>query len=189
MATKFRNSLFGFNKDDVMSYVLKTKDTLAKNEQTINDLKSSVESLNTTVKTKEDELSSAEATIAELSTQLDEYKSKEAVLTRLSESIGKLYLVAQANAKTIINSAKENAKLSEDLVVHNIETAENAENDLSHIEAQIIEKTSRFTKELDELKAKLEDTKNKVKQNRTTITQSEQILDDLVESVDAGLKV
>lgn len=189
MATKFRNSFFGFNKDDVMSYVLKTKETQNKNEQTIQELKTNVESLNTILKQKDEELLSLKDNLVAITEELEDYRSREAVLTKLSESIGKLYLVAQTNAKTIIDSAKENAIVTEAIVKDNLATAESTKNSLSNIEAELIEKTEKFTAELAQLKEKLEAAKSTVSNNNTEIKQSEAVLDNLIESVDAGLKV
>lgn len=189
MSTKFRNSIFGFNKDDVMEYVTSSKEALNRNEQLITELQSNVDELTATNKIYEDKLNEMTLKLSEATALLEDYTAREAVLTKLSESIGKLYLVAQANAKTIITSAEENARITDSIVSSNIAVAENVGEDLAHIEAELTEKTARFTKELEELKSKLEETKSNVDRNRSAISDSEAVLEDLIENVDAEIKI
>lgn len=159
---KFRNSLFGFNKDDVMGFVFEAKNNEAKLKNSIRELEAKHE--NDTQK-----LFELESKVAELTSLLDDFKQREDAITALSESIGRLYLVAQANASAIITAANENAEAARSAVEQNVAVADSAEEDLAEIGRVLLAKTKAYTEELETLKAKLNDTKQKIAENSADI--------------------
>ncbi|MBE6799257.1 MAG: hypothetical protein E7525_05750 [Ruminococcaceae bacterium] len=183
MAVKFRNSLLGFNKDDVLKYVFSVKETETQNEQKLRSLESQTTTLSAQLEEAQSSLSDLKADNAILAQKVADFESREAEITRLSESIGKLYLVAKANAKTIINAAKENVEISKAAVNKNIETADVTTESLSDIEKELLITAEKFTAELEAIKQKLSDTKTKITDNDEVIEQKESVLDTLMESV------
>ena len=101
----------------------------------------------------------------------------------MSESIGRLYLVAQANASAIITAANENAEAARSVVEQNVAVADNAEEDLNEIGRVLLAKTKEYSEELEALKAKLYDTKQKIAENTAEIDK----LKDESSAVTAGV--
>ena len=117
MALGFRKSIFGYNCEDVSEYLLKNQ----------NSHKQAVAALNDTINELREKLADAEenntklcGVNSDLQSQLDFYKSKYEEVKTLSENIGKLYLVAQTNAKSIINAADEARAASLEEIEDNI---------------------------------------------------------------------
>lgn len=185
MAVKFRNGLLGFNKDDVMKYVYSVKEIEIKNNEKIAELQSEAAKLSEELQSANASLSDLKAENAVMSQRLADFERREAEITRLSESIGKLYLVAKANARTIVNAAKENVYLSRSTVELNMSTAETASAELSDIETELLATAERFTAELSSIKQKLFDAKLKITDNDAVIDNKEAVLDTLMESVNA----
>ena len=107
MAIEFRNSLLGFNKDDVLSYV-HLKDSELKNLS--NKLNARISELQKQLEELKAEHLSALGTIGsitrendELKVKVDEYNQKSNELEVMSANIGKLYLVSKATAKSIVD--------------------------------------------------------------------------------------
>lgn len=159
---QFRSSLFGFNKEDVMCFVVEAKENEVRLKKSIRELEAKSEADAT-------KLSELDAQIAELTALLDDYKKREDAITALSESIGRLYLVAQANASAIISAANENAELAQKTVDQNIAVADSAEEDLAEIGRVLLAKTKAYSEELEALKAKLNETKQKIADNTAEI--------------------
>ncbi len=178
MNKKFRNSLFGFNKEDVMKYIYESKEAESKLKQNIKE----VESLNLELS---DKCSVLEEKISEISAQLDEFKKREDEITRLGQSIGRLYLVAQANAGTILNAAQENARLSKIAVEKNMSVVDDTETELSEISRLLDEKTKSYLDEVAQLKSIIAQTKSRIEDNDSTIDEvacdSENVLKGVTE--------
>lgn len=184
MSTKFRNSFFGFNKEDVLTYVVSTREkenSLIKNNENLNQELNKIKSLHSELI---DEFNSLNDNFKDIQKQLEDYKNREESLTRISEGIGKLYLVAQSNATTIINSAKENALASSEAVNNNLEIANLAQNEFDLINSQLTEKAKAFTEEIEMLRSKLEQIKDTISNNNSSIKESEAKLDTLIENVE-----
>lgn len=171
MSRKFRNSLLGFNKDDVMSFVVESKETE-------NNLKKEITGLNSKIDALEDEVSKLKALqlktdndLKEKEAELQDYRQREEALTQLSESIGRLYLVAKANAESVMASANESADKSMQAVDKNIEIASFAENELSQISELLNEKTREYLESVAELQQQLINTKEAVAHARENISE------------------
>lgn len=180
MSKKFRSSILGFNRDDVMAFVLETKDNEIKFKKTIDELNGKIEQLQTSF----DEISLLQeqtATILkETEKQLNAYKEREASLTKLSESIGRLYLVAQANANAVVASANDSAAESDRIVQSNLDVATSAEIKLAEISEVLNEKTKAYLNEINELEQDLSAVKERIIANNVSISERQATLDSVI---------
>lgn len=179
MAIKFRNSLFGFNKDDVYAFVSASKENEYKYENKLRDLKAEQEKLNASINVLNATITSLSNDLAVANEKVKEFEAREEALTRLSESIGRLYLVAQTNAKTIAEASQRNVEASENAVAVNMATADLAEGDFLEIEAKLNEQVSAFNKQIAELKSTLAETREKLQENREAIENSQKELEKI----------
>ena len=176
MAIKFKNSLFGFNKDDVFSFVVASKEK----EQKLREELNTANSLNSELSAK---LNDVLTEVEELRAVVSDYKAREESITKLSESIGRLYIVAQANAKAVSAAIDENVKASEQTVSSNIATADLAESNLTEIEKSLSETVEEFTEELEKIKSQLKFTKQTIAKNNKNIKKSQNELKSETEKV------
>ncbi len=176
MAIKFRNSFLGFNKDDVHAFVMSAKENEYKSEKTIKELNEKVNLLDKKISEITAELETAKA-------ELTEYKAKEDSLKKLSESIGKLYLVAQSNARAIAEASKENIEKSSIAVEMNINAADEAETGFAEIEQRLNEQVAAFNNEIEQLRNCLRETKERVSVNNRIIADSEKNLDEMTAEI------
>ncbi len=156
MALGFRKSIFGYNCEEVSEYILKTQ----------NSHKQVISSLNENIKQIKDNLSSAEETntnlqneISDLQSQLGFYKTKYEEVKTLSENIGKLYLVAQTNAKSIIDAADNVRVASFEEIEENIAAITKTNDSLTEIKSRILTMSDNFVKEIENLTSSLEQIK------------------------------
>ncbi|MBO5745778.1 MAG: hypothetical protein J6S13_01635 [Clostridia bacterium] len=155
MSKKFRNSLFGFNRDDVMDFVVESREKEAKLKAKCDELNTSIDELNI-------KLADLEKTVAD-------FKRREESLTRLSESIGRLYLVAQANAEAVTKAAEENATKATLCVESNMRIACEAESKLEEIGLELNKRTEKYLEDIELLKAQLSEAKNTIEENKSII--------------------
>lgn len=158
MSVGFRKSLFGYNQDDVIEYVKKLHNNFSLKEDSFKkqlaDLENKINSLNKDLEVLENEKAS-------LSEKLSEYNAKKSEMDRLSENIGKLYMVSQANAKTIIANAEENSKIANMEIEKNVSAIEETHKALEGLKQSINETSQNFTKEVESLMRSLEEAKEK----------------------------
>lgn len=159
MAIGFRKSLFGFNCDDVINYVKKLHNNFAQKE---NELKKSIENLSAKIDKLAIERENMLNEKAVLERKVAEYNAKSAEMERLSENIGKLYLVAQTNAKSIMNNAEENSRIANAEISKNITTIDETHEALRALRASITETSENFTREIDTLMESLGTAKEKI---------------------------
>ena len=167
---KFRNSLFGFNRDDVLSFVVESKEIEHKKSVAIKELEEKISKVEEDYKTISEKYSDTSEKLALAEAKIKDFESREAEITRLGESIGRLYLVAQANAGSILTAAKENAEISKISVEKNMAAATDAETELSEISRLLNEKTRSYIAEIAELKRLVADTKEKIVENSAKIS-------------------
>ena len=159
MAIGFRKSLFGYNQDDVIEYIKKLHSNFKDKEQTFkDDIAALEEKVNALVENEEKLLEENR----ELNLKLDEFNSKKAEMERLSENIGKLYLVANTNAKTIMSNAEESSKLAETEISKNVSAIEETHIALNSLRDSITETAQSYTNEKSALIESLEATKGKI---------------------------
>ena len=180
MSKKFRNSILGFNRDDVMAFVLEAKDNEIKFKKTIDELNEKIGQLQASL----DEMSLLQeqtaAILKETEKELNTYKEREGTLTKLSESIGRLYLVAQANANAVVASANDSAAESERIVQSNLEVACSAESKLAEISEVLNEKTKAYLSEINELEQDLAAVKERISANNADILERQATLDSVI---------
>lgn len=155
MSKKFRNSLIGFNKDDVMAFVLKAKETENTYKNKINELNDSIISLENEISGLQSLYKQTADVLEKTEKQLDSYRQREEALTQLSESIGRLYLVAKANAEAVTSAANEAAEKSLITVDKNIDLAEKTEIELQQIGEVLNEKTREYLATITDLQKQL----------------------------------
>ena len=169
MAIEFRNSLFGFNKDDVLSYV-HLKDSELKNLS--NKLNTRIDELQKQLEALKEEHLSALGTIGNLTrendglrAQVDEYNRKSDEIETMSTNIGKLYLVSKATAKSIVDKSEENSAIIAAQNEKQLDNIDNTQSSLKEIAESILSASKNFVSRLDELQSSLHDVKSKVNDN------------------------
>ena len=171
MAIEFRNSLIGFNKDDVLSYV-HMKDQEFKNLSSsmnarIDELQNQLDSL------KKEHLS-ALGTIGSLTHENDllkikveEYDKKSADIEEMSAKIGKLYLVSKSTAKTIVDNAESSSEAVNTQTEKNLENIESTQTSLKEIAESILSASQSFVAKIDDLQTSLSEVKRRVGDNNS----------------------
>ena len=101
----FKKSLFGFNCDEVMNYIENMHKTTKENELVLNE---KLDDATSKLEASANENAELKAKNELLSAELKEITEKYNEIEKISENIGKLYLVAQTNAKTIMDNALAN---------------------------------------------------------------------------------
>lgn len=155
----FRKSLFGFNCDDVVEYIEGMHKEYADKELVLNEK----------IDEAEQDLNAAQAELAALKEeklkteeQLRQYTDKYEEIERLSQNIGKLYLVAQANAQSVMRSAEESRRESIDEVDRNLNSIEAAHRSLEELKARVEKTSADFSGEVEALLTSLTETKRSI---------------------------
>lgn len=180
MAVGFRKSLFGFNSDDVMQYIEKTHKVFSKKEAEFND---KIDALNSTLDAANEAIENIKAEKAELEIKLKEFTDKQDEIERLSQNIGKLYLVAQANAKSVMENAEQNSELARVEVQRNISAVNEAQESLNSLKAEIIMASENFSKELERLVTEFNKTKTDIIVNTSEIDEKFKEFDSVFEEL------
>ncbi len=180
MSIGFKKSLFGFNCDDVISYIKRLHNDFKGKE---NAFQEQIDNLEAKINALGQNQLKLEAEKAELNAKLSEYDEKTAEMERLSENIGKLYLVAQTNSKNIMDNAVENSKATEAQILSNISTIEEAHYALEEIRQNINKTAESFTNELNTLMSSLEATKEKLQEDAVKNTEASNEFEELLEAV------
>lgn len=177
MAIGFKKSLFGFNCDDVLSYVEKTHKTYTEKEIVLNE---KIDALNSENSALKEQISSIEIENNQLQTQLKEFTDKYDEIERLSQNIGKLYLVAKSNAETIMKEADACADASRKEVIRNLDAINNARESLDSIKENIVNTSAGVAKEIDLLTKSLSDTREKIENREKIIANSDEEYRELI---------
>ncbi len=162
MSVGFRKSLFGFNCDDVIEYVQNTHKKFSEKE---NELNQKIDNLDKTIATVNSQLEDVKAAKASVEAQLKEYTDKYDEIERLSQNIGKLYLVAQANAKSIMQNSAENRDIANREVEKNLHSIDNAHEQLAALKADIMQTSNEFVAKVDSLVTSLTTAREQVTGN------------------------
>ena len=182
MKAGFRKSLFGFNSDDVMEYIEKTHKAFSEKETVLNEKIDDLES----------ELNSAKSQISEIieekntiETQLREYTEKFDEIERLSQNIGKLYLVSETNANSVMENAKQNKELSMNAVSKSIKCADDTYASLASLKDEIIKTSSEYLERIKSLMSTLEKMKSDIYENDISSDKSIEEYEELLNSIKA----
>lgn len=168
----FRRSLFGFNTDDVLEYIEKTHRSFSKKQEALNEKADNLANELQLSKEQYDNLMAEKAIVDE---KLETFIRKSEEIEKLSENIGKLYLVAQANAQAIMKNSESSLNISNHEVEKNLNSIDEAHASLDEIRTNIVKTSEDFVNELDELIQSLVDTKTKITCNNQA---SNEAIDD-----------
>ncbi len=169
MAIELRNSLFGFNKEDVLNYIhMKDREIKA----LAAELNAKNEDLSKQLEALKAEHLSALSTIGSLTHENDilkakaeEYDRKREDIDDMGAKIGKLYLVSKSTAKTIVEKAEESSAAVTAQTEINLENIEVAQSSLKDVAESILSVSEDFTNRINGLQSILVDIKNRVNKN------------------------
>ncbi len=171
MSVVFRNSIIGFNKDDVLDYVHKKDTELNSLSKTLNDtiakLKNEVSGLKSEIDTLTNSYNQTIKENMDLRVKLNAFEEKAAEIENISTKIGKLYLVSKSSAKSIVEKAEENSEIIKAQVEGNLSNIESTNVAVNDITLKIISACEAFATELSALNNSLEQAKSKVSDNNT----------------------
>lgn len=180
MAVGFRKSLFGFNCDDVINYIDETHKKFSQKETELNE---KIDSLDNTLSSVNSQLAEVICAKADIEAQLKEYTDKYDEIERLSQNIGKLYLVAQANAKSIMQNSTENRDIANREVEKNLHSIDNAQESLTSLKTEIMQTSADFVTKVDALVTSLnaarEQINSKNQENRELVERFETLFADI----------
>ena len=161
MAVGFKKSLFGFNCSDVMEYIERSQNTFTSKE---NELTEQIKKLSDELELSNENYLKLNAEKNEIAEKLADFSEKYEEIERLSENIGKLYLVAQANARalSLINDTHES---------------------LDELKKNIIKTSDDFVAEVDGLIASLNNTKAEVEANAALEKQAKEQFEEVYGSL------
>lgn len=180
MAVGFRKSLFGFNSSDVIEYIESTHKSFLKKES---ELKANLAKLEEDLNASKDNYNKLELEKVEIEKQLAEFNAKYDDIERLSENIGKLYLVAQANAKAIMENSENSAKIANEEVQKNLYTIGDAHESLKELRQSIIKTADNFVSEVDALLSSLNATKQQIDENNDVVEKSRKQFDSIYANI------
>ncbi len=179
MSVGFRKSLFGFNCDDVIEYIEQAHKKFNLKEKQLND---KIDSLDITIENINKQLEDVKNAKAAVEEQLKEYTDKYDEIERLSQNIGKLYLVSQANAKSIMKNSAENKAITDKEISKNLGSIDNAHEQLAALKSEIMQTSSDFVNKVDALVTSLATAREQISTNNTdTCELSEQFESLLVD--------
>lgn len=180
MAVGFRKGLFGFNCGDVMEYIERSHKKFAEKEK---NLSAQVESLSKELDLSNENYKKLNEEKEIISQKLNEFSAKYEEIERLSENIGKLYLVAQANAQAIMKNSTDSAKLSDAEVEKNLSVIDEAHSSLEELKRDIVRTSDDFVAEVDSLIASLNETKENIASNTLDTESCKSRFDEVYKSL------
>lgn len=152
MSVGFRKSLFGFNCDDVIEYIEQSHKDFSEKE---NNLNQKISNLDSTIADINKQLEDVKQAKSLVEAQLKEYTDKYDEIERLSQNIGKLYLVAQANAKSIIQNSADTRDIVNKEVEKNLNSIDSTHESLGELKAEIMQTSADFVAKIDTLVSSL----------------------------------
>ena len=152
MAVGFKKSLFGFNCGDVMQYIERSQKSFAEKEK---ELSKQVEELSRDLDLSNENYRKLNDEKELISKKLSDFSEKYEEIERLSENIGKLYLVAQANAQAIMANSEKNADLANKEVEKNLNSIDSTHESLGELKAEIMQTSADFVAKIDTLVSSL----------------------------------
>lgn len=164
MSMGFRKSMFGFKRGDVHHYI----DDLNKSHSEKQwALERRVSALTEEINQLRQELANASAEKFRIEHELKEYTDKYDEIERLSQNIGKLYLVAQSNARAIMKNSDENRDAVRREVESNLDSIDSTHVSLDEIKTKMLETSSEFVSRLEDLMSSLESARSQISDNDT----------------------
>lgn len=176
MAVGFRKSLFGFNCDDVINYIEKSHKTFSRKESELNN---QVEVLSNELDLSKENLENLNREKELIYNKLSAFTEKYEEIERLSENIGKLYLIAQANAQAIIANSESSANLTSCEIEKNLLSLDEAHASLDQLKNNILKTSNEFAVEVDSLINSLIQTKERISANTEANNQCKQQFEEI----------
>lgn len=180
MSVGFRKSLFGFNCDDVIEYIEQSHKKFSEKETALNEKIDTLDSTIADVNAKLDDVKAAKAVVE---AQLKEYTDKYDEIERLSQNIGKLYLVAQANAKSIMQNSAETRDITNREVEKNLSSIDSAHEQLAALKAEIMQTSNDFVTKVDTLVTSLTTAREQISQKNTDNRELAEQFENLFENI------
>lgn len=162
MAVGFKKSLFGFKCDDVMQYIERSQKSFAEKEK---ELSEQVDTLSRDLDLSNENCRKLNDEKELIAKKLADFSEKYEEIERLSENIGKLYLVAQANAQAIMANSEKNARLANEEVEKNLSAINDAHESLDSLKKSIMQTSNEFLGEIDGLISSLNETRETISAN------------------------
>ena len=176
----FRKSLLGFNCQDVIDYIEKTHNTFVKKEK---DLSNQVNSLSEELNLSKESNKKLTQEKEIIEKKLSDFNEKYDEIEKLSENIGKLYLVAQANAQAIMENSRKNAEIAKEEIDKNLFTIDEAHSSLQELRRNITRTSEKFVAEVDSLISSLADTKSQIVSNTENQNEASSNFDEVYNSI------
>ncbi|MBR3961742.1 MAG: hypothetical protein IKK13_06000 [Clostridia bacterium] len=180
MALGFRKSLFGYNQDDVTDYIQRQA---VKNTQIQTELNTKIKQNEASIKALTEQLNDANQKNSELTESIEFYREKYEEVKTLSDNIGKLYLVAQTNAKAIMNAAEQAKGAAQGEIDKNIEVLDATGETLSALKAKVLDMCNNFAGDVDSLSAELMDAKKVIEASASTQQETSENFEKLYSSL------
>ena len=180
MKIGFRKSLFGFKPDDVLAYIEKTQKAFSDKEAAFSK---QLEELREELTLSAESYEKLEAEKNEIAAKLAEFNEKYEEIGRLSENIGKLYLVAQANAQAIMASSEESADLADSEIEKNLSAIHEAHTSLDGLKQNMLSASNDFIREVDSLIASLDETRRQIEDNTSKNADRKKNFDTIYENL------
>ena len=165
MAVGFKKSLFGFNCGDVMQYIERSQKSFAEKEK---ELSEQVDTLSRDLDLSNENYRRLNDEKELISKKLADFSEKYEEIERLSENIGKLYLVAQANAQAIMANSEKNADLANKEAEKNLSAINDAHESLDSLKKSIMQTSNEFLSEIEGLISSLNETRETISANIVT---------------------
>ena len=156
MALGFRKSLFGYNQEDVAEYINRQS---VKNAEIQTELNAKIKANEQQINSLNDALNIANEENSNITKQLEFYREKYEEVKTLSDNIGKLYLVAQTNAKAIMSAANEAKSVTDNEIQQNIAAIDSANEALNSVKIIINDLCDNFANDVEKLNETLKNTK------------------------------
>ena len=180
MSVGFRKSLFGFNCDDVIEYIEKSQMDFSEKESNLNKKIDELDATVTGINTQLEDVKSAKAAVE---AQLKEYTDKYDEIERLSQNIGRLYLVAQANAKSVMQNSAENRDIANREVEKNLHSIDNAQESLESLKSEIMQTSAEFADKVDMLVSSLNTAREQIEGNNAESRKLAEQFDSVVTEI------
>lgn len=162
MAVGFKKSLFGFNCADVIEYIERSQKGFAEKEK---ELSEQVEALSRDLDLSNENYRKLSGEKELIAKKLADFSEKYEEIERLSENIGKLYLVAQANAQAIMANSEKNARLANKEVEKNLSVINDAHGSLDALKKTVMQTSNEFLSEIDVLISSLDEARESISAN------------------------
>ena len=180
MAVGFKKSLFGFNRSDVMEYIERSQKTFTSKET---ELTEQIKKLSDELELSNENYLKLNAEKNEIAEKLADFNEKYEEIERLSENIGKLYLVAQANARAIMENSEKSAAKAIEEVNKNLSLINDTHESLDELKKNIIKASDDFVAEVDALISSLNNTKAEVEANAVLEKQAKEQFEEVYGSL------